>query len=344
LLSRERVAKRGWGSIVMSVPPSLAIPPASLEIGEMLGWGGLLCLGGVLQWLSAVHPAALPFWAPWDFSWPVYLATTASLWWFVRGIQRATSTERLPRWRQCCFLLGLLAIYGVLQTRFEYMSQHMFFLNRFQHLAMHHLGPFLIAVAGVGETLRRGMPEPARSLPESRPVRLLMAVVQQPIVAALIFVGLIYFWLIPAVQFRAMLNPDLYDLMNWSMVVDGLLFWCLVLDRRPKPQARLSFGTRMFMAVLVMFPQIALGSYITFTGRDLYAYYDLCGRLYPSIGPLLDQHLGGLIAWVPASMMSSVAFMLTLNNLRLHEEAQPEAPAEENPPGLVLDASAWTGR
>jgi len=34
----------------------------------------------------------------------------------------------------------------------------MFFLNRIQHVAMHHLGPFLVALGAAGGTIKRGMP------------------------------------------------------------------------------------------------------------------------------------------------------------------------------------------
>ncbi len=93
-----------------------------------------------------------------------------------------------------------------------------------------------------------------------------------------------------------------------------------------------------------MFPQILLGSWITFSTTSLYAYYDLCGRLFPSIGALLDQHIGGIILWMPSAMMSSAAFMLTLNNLRLHEDAM--AVTETDPAALRMAAMAsrWTGR
>ena len=83
---------------------------------------------------------------------------------------------------------------------------------------------------------------------------------QQPLLAAFLFVGLIYFWLIPPIHFRAMIDWRLYAVMNWSMVLDGLLFWCLVLDPRPKPPARISYGARAALVLGVMFPQIALGA------------------------------------------------------------------------------------
>lgn len=268
----------------------------------------------------------------------------AVVWWYGRGLVRTAMAQRPASWRQVCFLLGLLALYIVLQTRFLYLSQHMFFLNRVQHLAMHHLGPFLIALGLPGATMRRGMPAVLGRLIDSRPIRVMMAIVQQPFIAAVLFVGLIGLWLIPPVHFAAMIDPRLYAVMNWSMVLDGLLFWSLVLDPRPRPPARAGFGTRIIMVVGVMFPQILMGSTITFDTHVLYPYYDLCGRVYPTIGALLDQHLGGIVVWIPAAMMSVLGFFVVLNNYRLHEERQPPPALDPGQAAIMLQSSRWTGR
>jgi putative membrane protein len=313
---------------------------------ELLAWATVLGVGAALGWASAVHPASLPAWAPWDFSWTEFATTAAALWWFGRGLARGTPLERPAVWRQTCFLAGLLVLYVVLQTRFLYLSQHMFFLNRVQHLAMHHLGPFLIALGWPGATIRRGMPAPLRRVIDHRAMRLALRIVQQPVVAAVLFVGLIALWLLPPVHFVAMIDPQLYAVMNWSMVVDGILFWSLVLDSRPRPPARLGFGVRAILAIGVMFPQILMGSMITFSSRMLYPYYDLCGRVYPTINAMLDQHLGGIVVWIPAAMMSVIGFFVVLNNYRLHEEAEERrAGPRPNVAGRpALHASAWTGR
>jgi putative membrane protein len=144
-----------------------------------------------------------------------------------------------------------------------------------------------------------------------------------------------------------MIDPRLYGVMNWSMVLDGLLFWSLVLDPRPAPPARTSYAMRMVVTVLVMFPQILMGSTITFSTTVLYPYYDLCGRLYPTIGAILDQHFGGTIVWIPSAMMSSIALMLILNNVRLNEERQPPLAfddAEDENGRITVLSSGWTGR
>ena len=73
----------------------------------------------------------------------------------------------------------------------------------------------------------------------------MLRAVQRPVSAFLLFEGLLMLWLVPPVTFRAMLDPRLYAIMNASMVVDGLLFWFLVLDPRPAPAAPISFFTRL---------------------------------------------------------------------------------------------------
>ncbi len=317
-------------------------PPSRAARAGRVAYAGVFALGGLLYWVSAYHPAQMPVWGPWEFSWSEYLAAALALLWFFRGLAHAPPEARPPLWRRIVFVAGIAAIYAVLQTHFDYMAQHMFFLNRTQHVVMHHIGPFLIALAWPGAMIARGMPRWARRIVESRPVGATLGVLQQPLLAAFLFVGLFYFWLIPSVHFRAMLDLRLYTVMNWSMVLDGVLFWCLVLDPRPKPPARISYGARMALAFGVMFPQILLGAVITFSQRDLYPFYDLCGRLFPSIGALYDQHIGGIISWIPPSMMSVIAVLLVLNMLRIHEESTTEKKNDAS--DMAALASRWTGR
>lgn len=309
--------------------------------GSARGYLAIALLGTALFWLTRAYPSRLPVWAPWDFSWTEYLTATLTLLWFAQGLARSTPESRPPVWRRVCFVLGVGAIWVVLQTRVDYYAQHMFFLNRIQHVVMHHLGPFLIALGFAGATVKAGMPAPLQRLLEGRVVRGALAVVQHPLVAPVLFVGLFYLWLIPPVHFRAMIDPRLYKVMNWSMVGDGVLFWSLVLDPRARPPARLSFALRAVLAVAVAFPQIALGALISFADRDLYPYYAFCGRLFPSISAVTDQKIGGVIIWIPPAMMSVVALLLVLNFMRLQEERR--RPSTDDTAMADL-ARRWTGR
>ncbi len=315
-------------------------PPQSASLAA---YGVIVAAGVLLWWLDRFRAASVPSWAPYDFDWTYYVAAALGVWWYLRGLSLTPTAERPSRWRIAAYFLGVALIWTVLQTHFEYMAQHMFFLNRAQHVVMHHLGPFLIALAWPGATLARGMPDRLERWMAARPVLMVRDVVQQPLLAAVLFVGLIALWLWPSVHIQAMLDPGLYRFMNWTMVGDGILFWFLVLDPRACPPSHASHGARMATSLLVMFPQIVIGAMIAFAGTDIYGFYDWCGRLYPSIGAVDDQTYGGLIVWIPAAMMSIVGMLLALNTLRLNEDQTAPQETEDEEEGVVISSATWTG-
>ncbi len=306
----------------------------------------ILAASLLFWWLCNAHVAILPFWTPWDFSWIEFLAAWLTVYWYIRGLVRG-QVERPSAARQLAFFVGLISIYVVVETHFEYLAEHQFFYNRIQHVVLHHFGPVLIALAWPGKTLLRGMPIRLRRIAASSVVLTsAIHVLQQPVLAAILFSGSFFFWLIPAVHFRAMINPVLYAVMNWTMLAEGILFWCLVLDPRPSPPARASFATRALLALAVMFPQIIFGAIITFSSRDLYTFYDVCGRIYPGIGAHVDQMIGGLIVWIPPAMMSVAAILLVLHALFKAEQQNQSTGAKDESNNVsrpVVDASRWTG-
>lgn len=255
---------------------------------------------------------------PWQFSPLVLVAFLVAAILFWRGLRRRRQAGlKTGVGRTLSFYVGLVLCYGVMHTYFDYLSQYMFWVHRLQHLVLHHLGPFLIILSVPHEVMGWGVPAVLRDrvlLPLWRwwPVRLLYRVVQNPIVAPLLFVGLIYFWLTPSVHFDAMLSHTLYQVMNWSMLIDGLLFWWLVLDPRPpRKRGTLGYPTRILMLWAIMLPQIAIGAKIALSKSELFDVYSVCGRAWP-ISPLVDQQTGGLLTWIPAAMMSVVAILVVI--------------------------------
>ncbi|HVE20574.1 MAG TPA: cytochrome c oxidase assembly protein [Acidocella sp.] len=289
-----------------------------------------------------VVPAQLPYLFPFIFNAPVFLGCWLTLLWYLRGLSRTAPPHRPGPVRRGFFLAGLTGIYFVLQTHFEYMAQHMFFLNRIQAVTLGMVAPFCIAIGWMPDVLRRGAPSwlsrACGALAATRAARFFSHLIP----AMAVFLVTTDFWLIPAVHFAAMINPTLYAAMNLSCLAGGLLFWLVVLDPRPKPPARFSYLARGAAGFLVMFPQIAISSYIALTSRDLYSFYTLCGRLFPNISPAYDQMLGGLIQWIPPGMMNTAALIIGLNALRLADQK-----AEQDfvpPPGAKVYDAKWTGR
>lgn len=277
----------------------------------------------VLYWLQ-----------PYEFSPLITAVFTFVALCYLRGLRkRRQRGDRPGLLRPLAFLLGVGLCYGVMHTRFDYLAQYLFFMHRIQHLVLHHLGPFLIALAVPWGTLALGLPDAMRQklrpLLSNRFVRGGYAVLQHPVVAPVLFVGLIGFWLAPSIHFDAMLSADLYQLMNWSMLIDGLLFWWLMLDPRDPAQANTPrHMTRLLILFLIMVPQILLGAWIALSGAELYDVYSVCGRAWP-IAPATDQRLGGLVTWIPAAMMSVLGILVVLS-LVLRRERGRNHPATGN--------------
>jgi len=259
----------------------------------------------------------LAFFLPWEFS-PLFvaLALGAALA-YARGLRRMAPGERVGILRRFGFWSGLALIYLVMHTRYDYLSQHMFYLHRLQHLVLHHLAPFLLALSRPQAVIARGLPArlhdrvlaPAWRHPL---VQWAYRLLQNWLVAPVLFVGLIFLWLDPEVHFYAMLSGPLYQLMNWSMLLDGLLFWFLMLDPRSRAEGGLiGLGPRIGLLLVTAVPQIMLGAHIALAPEDLFGVYAVCGRAW-AISPLEDQQLGGLVTWIPAAMMHVVGALIVI--------------------------------
>jgi putative membrane protein len=310
----------------MSAAPTITStsPPDERCWKSWLGHGAIVLLGACLFMVCRFRPADLPFWLPWEFSWPVFLAASLSLFWFAIGVARLKRSVRPPIWRRLSFVLGVLSIYAVMQTHIDYYAQHMFFVHRGQHFVLHHLGAFLIALGMPGRAIYSGMPQFIRPLLMYSPTQRAVDFIQHPAVAPVLFVGLIYLWLLPAFHTRVMLDANLYDVMNASMAIDGIFFWSLILDARPHPPARIGSGLRALLVIAVEPFQMVLGAVLSLSQTDYYAVYRICGRVW-DIAALSDQHYGGLIIWLPSTLTSFAGVICVLVAMRINEERQENA-------------------
>jgi putative membrane protein len=283
---------------------------------------------------------------PWQFYPSVFLACAVVVWLYARGlvVLRRRGT-RVGFGRAFTFYFGVALSYAVLQTYVDFLAQHMFWIHRLQHLILHHIGPVLIVLAAPEPVLRAGTPATvARWLSRvpqwiRRPVRALLRILQNPVVAPTLFVGLIFFWLTPRIHFTAMLDARRYLLMNWSMLIDGILFWWLMLaPRQAQGSTAIGYGTRIVILVIVAVPQMLLGAFIALHSTPLYSIYAVCGRAW-DVSPLTDQQYGGLLTWIPAAMMSVVGVLAVLH----HILNDPEAKALRPPQPLAPSAHPARG-
>jgi len=260
----------------------------------------------LLQWLI-----------PWEPSAVVIIAMGATAFLYIAGCARYP----VCFWQKIYFWLGLASLYIALQTQFDYYSEHAFFMHRLQHAVLHHLGPFLIALSNPGAALAAGLPmrwrQKGTAFLTLASIQYAISFLVDPIVAVLLFSGLILLWLVPHIHLVAMLDWRLYRVMNWSMALNGLVFWSLVLS----PSARHSAGCRIMMMLAIIPPQIAIGALLFLSPHDLYPVYSLCGRIFAGLSPLADQQTGGLILWICGAMTSAIGILIVASREWMSDKA-----------------------
>jgi putative membrane protein len=263
---------------------------------------------------------------PWEPSFGLVAVFVITAVLFARGSRHI----RVSVVRQAAFWIGLALFYIALHTRLDYYAEHEFFVHRLQHLVLHHLAPLILMASYPGSVLRAGLPlhwrTALRRWQYRRPVRVISAIVLNPTFISAAFVISVVFWLIPSVQFVAMLDWRIYTFMNWSVALSGLLYWWMLLDHRPHPPSRTRPGLRVLSPVITMAPQILVGAIITFSTHDLYPIFTLCGRAFTSVPAALDQSLGGLIMWVPAAVLEAIGAMMALRHLMRLSELPSRVP------------------
>lgn len=259
--------------------------------------------------------AAAPWWSLWAFTPFLALATACVLWLYARGVAQASI------WQRIGFLAGSALLLLALQSPLDALAGDSFALHQLQHLLIHALAPMLLALSAPGAALIAGMPHwlrrrayvPIASLPL---VRGTFSLLSSPVVATAHFIAALLFWLVPAVQEQALLDRLLHDAMHFSMLLAGLFFCFCVFDPR-SPPAGSGYGARVFALLAALFVNIPLGAYLSYKETALYPAYGAAERA--GLAPLIDERVGGLIQYVPGSMMFVVAVLLVLAAWHRHE-------------------------
>ena len=280
--------------------------------------------------------SVLSFLTPWKFSPAVAIVCGGALIIYTRGVlDRYQSGERPGLLGITTFVAGVMSIYVVMQTRLDYWSLHSFWMHRVQHGVLHHAGPFLVALSAPAATLIRGTPQVLRRkifvpLWNAPGVQNIYFFIQRPVIATIIFIGLMGYWLMPSHQFQAMLSDAHYHAMNWGILAEGLLFWWMMLEPSHKgANGTPGYGLCILLQWVVIMALIAMGFYIVYSETTLYPVYAICGQLWP-ISPMTDQEWGGMITWMPTSVISILAAVILISRWMRESEQRENAGSVPN--------------
>jgi len=236
-------------------------------------------------------------WTAWSFDPGIVIPLIVVAFLYVRGFRRASG---LPRTQALWFAAGWLWLVIALVSPVHEMGEALFSAHMTQH-------EILMLLAAPCLVLGRPLVPFLWALPRSWR-RIAGRVNRIPLLTnafAAWLIGGIVLWVWHApVLFNATLSSDfVHSLQHLSFLFSAILFWWALINGR---RARMSYG----MAVLYLFTTAVhtsiLGALLTFSPTLWYTAY--IGRTAAwGLTPLEDQQIGGLIMWVPASLVFIVA-------------------------------------
>ncbi|OYY91691.1 MAG: hypothetical protein B7Y45_01570 [Sphingomonas sp. 28-66-16] len=259
---------------------------------------------------------------------------------YERGARRRATVERpVSALRRALFAAGLGLFLLSIEWPFANWEHALFSVHQIGILVARIIAPILIVasrpagllIAGLPRVLRQRLLGPALSQPF---VRRAWPIVGHPLVSLSLYVALLYFWEIPALQADAVAEPATGLAMHFSLLVTGLLFWNRVFERRPAPHAP-SHGWRLMMIWIAVLSQILLGAYLTLKGSIFYPAYAATRRLAAMPG-IIDEQTGGFLIWVPSSFLSLLALIVVIDQFGRHETKMDEKRTRWSPSNSAI--------
>ena len=280
-------------------------------LGALVLFGGLHLLAGagVAHAHSGINEGQNPLTA-WNNNPIPTLILFAAAYLYVTGLSRwERPSHPVALWQRACFFTGLLAMFLALQSPLDALAEHMFSFHQIQHFLLRMVGPLLVLLGAPLTPMLRGLPPWAlhgvvRTVVRRQVARRAYEFITNPILTTVLFLSILYIWQIPTAHNAALRNAALHELMHFSMVFSGFLFWWLVVDPKPH-RSRMHYGLRMLYLGLIIIPNTLLGAAITFADHVIYSAYSEVEQPF-DISLMTDQQIGGATLWVPGDMMSII--------------------------------------
>jgi cytochrome c oxidase assembly factor CtaG len=239
---------------------------------------------------------------------------------YLAGQRRLRRRSSLPRHTSWLFLGGWAVLALSLMSPLHAAGERSFTLHMVEHELIMLVATLLLAASGAGGILAWGLPAPLRrSLGGSwkAPLSALWRRLTEPLTATFVQAVVMWAWHAPSLFDRALDSRGWHVAQHVSFVAASLLFWVAMLDSRRG--SYLLSAACLFVTSLV---EGALGALMTFSDSPWYSAYAAMGMSGIGLDPTTDQHLAGLLMWIPGGVVHGVAAVTLLYRWLTVTEAQ----------------------
>jgi putative membrane protein len=198
------------------------------------------------------------------------------------------------------FFAGLAVLFGSLTGPVHDLSDYyLFSAHMVQHLLLAFAMPPLLLYGTPGWML-------APLLARWPRLAALGRALTRPAAAFAAFNLVLVAWHLPPAYNLAMANHPIHIVQHLMiMAVAVLLWWPVLSPLEELPRA--PYPVQLLYLFVVGLPMVVVSIFITMADQVLYPYYAEAPRVWSALGPHADQHLGGLIMWIPGGLVFLVA-------------------------------------
>jgi putative membrane protein len=241
-------------------------------------------------------------WTTWNAD-PVVVASLVALGgaYAVAVVQRRRSDPAVRvAFRQVLSFYAALAVLGGVITGplHDLSDYYLFSAHMVQHLVLAFAMPPLLLYGTPGWMLEPFL---------RRPIVLALArYLTRPTGAFAAFNLVMTVWHLPPLYNLAMEVHPIHVVQHLMIMAASVLLWWPVLS----PSAELPrapYPVQLLYLFVVGLPMVVVSIFITMADTVLYSYYAAAQRVWPGLSPHADQHLGGLIMWIPGGLVFLVA-------------------------------------
>ncbi|MFC2023372.1 cytochrome c oxidase assembly protein [Chloroflexota bacterium] len=234
-------------------------------------------------------------------------------------LKQRGGSRTVPAWRSVAYLGGLAVLWVALMSPIDVMSGQFFYMHMVQHLLLVMIAPPLLWIGNPMPVAMWGMPpalrlEVGRWLRPDAEFRRVVRSLTTPGLAWIYFVAALVGWHEPVAYNAALQHELVHDLEHLTFYGTAMLLWWHIIGAAPHIHKRMPVGVRIAYALSVVPVNMLTGVAIAFASEPLYNYYSGVPRL-GRLTLLEDQMLGGVIMWIPGSMMYLIAALILVAGL-----------------------------
>lgn len=220
--------------------------------------------------------------------------------WHAAGRGRGVGSMQIS-----AFAAGLLTLVVALVSPLDAMGDMLFSAHMVQHLLLVLVAAPLLVLGKPALPALWSFPATARRRAghwwiHATMTRRITSTLMSPGVAWMLHTADLLFWHMPTPYDWTLRSESIHALEHASFVGTAVLFWWAVLQ--PTGRRRLSYGMSVLYVSAAGMVMSALAAILVFAPSPWYAGY-LTTTAEWHLTPLQDQQLGGLMMWIPASVV-----------------------------------------